>query len=99
MGFTAIVAVILVAILVGAAVQYLMGGTVSYEWFVIAVAGAAGAFLASELLVTWSWFEGMKSWGPDTDGLLIVPAAIGGVILALVADFSVRIALPQPTPA
>lgn len=99
MGFTAIVAVIVVALLVGVGIQYLMGGTISYEWFVIAVAGAAGAFLASELLVTLSWFDAMKTWGPDTDGLLIVPAAIGGVILALVADLGVRLALPQPTPA
>lgn len=99
MGFTAIVAVILVAILVGAAVQYLMGGTIGYEWFVVAIAGAAGAFIASETLVTLSWFEGMKSWGPDTDGLLIVPAAIGGVVLAAVADIGLRLALPQPTAA
>ena len=99
MGFTAIVAVIVVALLVGIGIQYLMGGTISYEWFVIAAAGAVGAFLAGETLVTWSWFEGMKSWGPDTDGLLVVPAAIGGVILALVADLGVRLALPQPSAA
>lgn len=99
MGFTAILAVIVVAILVGIGVQYLMGGTISYEWLVVAVAGAAGAFLASETLVTYSWFEGMKSWGPDTDGLLIVPAAIGGVILAFLGDLVVRLAIPQTSAA
>lgn len=99
MGFTAVLGIVLVAILVGVGVQYLMGSTVGYEWLVIAVAGAFGAYLASEAFVTSSIFEGIKNWGPELDGLFIVPAAIGGVLLALIADIGVRVAIPQATPA
>jgi hypothetical protein len=33
------------------------------------------------------------------DGLFVVPAAIGGVVLALVADIGVRLSVPQTSPA
>lgn len=99
MGFTALLAIVVVAIFVGVGVQYLMGSTMSYEWLVIALAGALGAYLASETLVLSTLFEGIKNWGPEMDGLFVVPAAIGGVILALVADIGVRLSVPQTSPA
>jgi hypothetical protein len=94
MGFTAFIGIVLVALFVGVGIQYLMGGTVSYEWFVVALAGALGAYLASEWIVVNGLF-GITNWGPELDGLFVVPAAIGGVLLALSADFGVRMAVPQ----
>ena len=94
MGFAALLGIVVVAILVGIGIQYLMGGTSSYEWFVVALAGALGAYFSSEWIVTTNLF-GITNWGPELDGLFAVPAAIGGVLLALIADIGVRVAAPQ----
>ena len=98
MGFTAVLGIVILAALVGIGVQYLMGSTVSYEWLVIALAGAVGAYVTSEAIVPSTWF-GITNWGPELDGLFVVPAAIGGVLLALIADFGVRISVPLTNPA
>ena len=63
-----------------------------YEWFIVALAGAFGAYFASETVVgsTVPLIEGITQWGPEFDGMFIIPAAIGGVFMALIADIGVR---------
>ena len=95
MGFMAFLSIVVVALIVGVGIQYLMKSTLSYEWLVVALAGAFGAYFASETFVGSTVFEGITSWGPEFDGMFIVPAIIGGVILAVVADLGVRTAPQQ----
>ena len=97
MGFTAFLGIVVVALVVGVGVQYLTKSAFSYEWLVVALAGAFGAYFASETFVGSTVFEGIKSWGPEFDGMFVVPAVIGGIILAIVADLGVRTTPRQVT--
>lgn len=96
MGLYAFIGIVLVALVVGVAVQYLFRSSHKYEWLAIAVAGTFGAYFASETLVTAEGksastvFEGITNWGPAFDGMFIVPAIIGGLILAIVAVLGIR---------
>ncbi len=92
MGFLAFGTIVVIALIIGIAVQYAIEGGVSYEWFIVALAGTFGAYLASEVVVggTVPLLEGIKQWGPEFDGMFIVPAAIGGALIALIADVVIR---------
>jgi uncharacterized membrane protein YeaQ/YmgE (transglycosylase-associated protein family) len=57
-----------------------------YEWFVDSVAALVGAIVASEFIVAW------QSFGPMFDGLAIVPALVGGLVLGIVAEVATRLA-------
>lgn len=98
MGFTAFFGIVVVALVVGIGVQFLTRSSFAYEWVVIAFAGAFGGYFASETFVGSAVFAGIKDWGPELDGMFIIPAVIGGVILAIVADLGVRTA-PRRVPA
>ena len=92
MSFLAFGIIVVIALIVGIAVQYAIKGGVSYEWFIIALAGTFGAYFASEAVVgsTVPLLDGITQWGPEFEGMFVVPAAIGGALLALVADVGVR---------
>ena len=101
MGFLAFSAIVVIALIVGIAVQYAIKGGVSYEWFIVALAGAFGAYFASETVVgsTVPLLDGITQWGPEFDGMFVIPAAIGGALLALIADLGVRTTGSSPEPA
>jgi uncharacterized membrane protein YeaQ/YmgE (transglycosylase-associated protein family) len=99
MGFTAFLGIVVVAVIVGIGVQYLLKSSLTYEWLIVALAGAFGAYFASETFVGSTIFEGIKDWGPQLDGMFIIPAIIGGILLALVADIGVRAGGPAPQAA
>lgn len=101
MGFLAFGTIVVLAVIAGLAVQYAVRGGVSYEWVIVALAGAFGAYFASEAVVgsTVPLLDGIKEWGPEFDGMFIVPAAIGGVLLALIADLGVRTTSSSLQPA
>ena len=92
MGFVGFSSIVVIALVVGIALQYAIKGGVSYEWFIIALAGAFGAYFGSETVVgsTVPLLDGIKDWGPEFDGVFVAPAAIGGVLMALIADIGVR---------
>lgn len=90
MGSFAFAGVVIVALAAGFAVQYLTKKSLRYEWLIVAVAAAFGAIFASETFPSSVIFSGITSWGPDIDGLVLIPAVIGGVLLALVADLGIR---------
>jgi len=92
MGVLAFSIILVLALIVGFAVQYAIRGGVSYEWFIVALAGAFGAYFASEAAVgsVVPLLDGIKEWGPEFDGMFIVPAVVGGVLLALIADIGIR---------
>ena len=97
MGFVAFAVIVVVALIVGIAVQYRVKGGVSYQWFIVALAGVFGAYFASETVVgsTVPLLDGITQWGPEFDGMFVIPALIGGVLLALIADIGVR-TTPSP---
>jgi uncharacterized membrane protein YeaQ/YmgE (transglycosylase-associated protein family) len=55
-----------------------------YEWLVDAIAAGLGALVASEFIVGWQAFE------PVWDGLALIPAVVGGVVLGLIAEVATR---------
>ena len=85
-GITPIAAILLVlgALIFGAIAQVIGRVVVGYEWIFTAAAALAGAWIGSEALGT------LSTWGPEFEGLFILPAVIGGVILGGVVDLIVR---------
>ena len=57
-----------------------------YEWLIDSVAAFVGAIVASEFIVAW------QSFGPMFDGLAIVPALFGGLVVGLIAEVATRFA-------
>ncbi|HEY7525435.1 MAG TPA: GlsB/YeaQ/YmgE family stress response membrane protein [Candidatus Limnocylindria bacterium] len=67
------------------------------EWIFTGVAALVGGWLGSEA------FGSLSTWGPVMDGLYLVPALIGAVILGGVVDAFLRYGtggtyLPAPRP-
>ncbi|HEY6609144.1 MAG TPA: hypothetical protein VI277_08120, partial [Candidatus Limnocylindria bacterium] len=67
------------------------------QWIVVGAAALVGGWLGSESLGT------LSTWGPEFEGLYVVPAIIGGLVVAFVADALLRYATegsyvhhPQP---
>ena len=92
MGFFAFAGIVIVALVIGFAVQMYDKRALSYEWLIIAFAGTFGAYFASENFpgATVPLLEGIKDWGPALDGMYLIPAAVTGLILAGVAYFGTR---------
>jgi uncharacterized membrane protein YeaQ/YmgE (transglycosylase-associated protein family) len=88
-GTTAIVALIFGALAVALIAQYMGQPRWGYEWAITAPAAAIGAFVASEYLGPLSAF------GPTYDGMAVVPALVGGLVLTALAELAVR-ATGQP---
>ena len=95
MGLTGFVIVVVVALAVGFAVQYAMKTPLNYEWLIVSLALAFGAIFASETFPGSGVFSGVTNWGPELDGLVVIPAIIGGGLLALAADVGIRTG-PEP---
>jgi uncharacterized membrane protein YeaQ/YmgE (transglycosylase-associated protein family) len=77
--------VVLVAALVFGVVAQVIGETrTGYEWLVDAIAFAIGAVVASEFVIGWRAIE------PVWDGLALLPAAIGGLVLGLIVEIVTR---------
>jgi uncharacterized membrane protein YeaQ/YmgE (transglycosylase-associated protein family) len=72
------------ALVFGAAAQFIGDTRTGYEWVVDAIAAGIGALVASEFVVSWRTFE------PTWDGLAIVPALLGGLVVGLVVEVATR---------
>lgn len=85
-GITAWAALALVvgALVIGFVAQYIGEVTVGYEWSLTTLAALAGGWLGSEA------FGAASAWGPEWEGLYVLPAVIGAVLLAAVVDLLVR---------
>lgn len=89
MGFGAFAVVIIAALVVGVVVQMYLNPKSAYEWLIAGIAVGVGAWLASE--ITWTqWFTGLTNLGPQWDGLLIIPAVIGGLVLGVIVTAVAR---------
>ena len=78
-------AVLIVGALVFGGVAQFVGETrTGFEWLVDAIAAGFGALVASEFIVSW------RTFGPEADGLALVPALIGGLVLGIVVEVATR---------
>ena len=87
--------VILGALVFGALVQVFFTPKSAYEWLATAIGAGIGAWFVSEL--TWSATN--LNVGPTWEGLLVVPAAIGGLLLGAFVEIVARTVETAPTPA
>lgn len=72
------------ALVFGAVAQFVGEARTGFEWLGDAIAAGIGALVASEFIVAWQTFQ------PVWDGLALVPALIGGVVLGLVVEVTTR---------
>lgn len=78
---------LIAAALVFGVIAQLVGETrTSFEWLVDSVGFAIGAVVASEFLVSWRTVE------PVWDGLALLPALIGGLVVGIVIELVARFA-------
>jgi hypothetical protein len=86
-GMTLVAASVLVlgALAIGAIAQYVGRVAFGYEWVFTALGALIGGWLGSEAFGT------LSAWGTVFDGLYILPALIGGLVVGGVADGLVRL--------
>jgi uncharacterized membrane protein YeaQ/YmgE (transglycosylase-associated protein family) len=72
------------ALVFGVIAQFVGETRTGYEWLVDAIAAGIGALFASEFIVAWRTFE------PTWDGLALVPALLGGIVVGLVVEVATR---------
>jgi hypothetical protein len=72
------------ALLFGVIAQFIGETRTGYEWLVDGIAAALGAVIASEFIIS------ARTWEPVWDGLAIVPALIGGLVLGIAVEVVTR---------
>jgi uncharacterized membrane protein YeaQ/YmgE (transglycosylase-associated protein family) len=75
---------IVAALIFGGAAQLIGDPRTGFEWLVDAIGFAVGALVASEFVTAF------QASGPMFDGLAVVPALAGGLLLGLVVDIVTR---------
>lgn len=94
MTWLAFAVVIFTALVLGVVVQAYTGPKTDYEWLITAVGVSFGAWLASE----YSWSSTLDL-GPTWEGILIIPAVVGGIVIGGLFEAVARVVEPAPTPA
>jgi uncharacterized membrane protein YeaQ/YmgE (transglycosylase-associated protein family) len=79
------IALLIVGALAFAFVAPLLGKSVEFEGLVDAVAAFAGALIASEFVIAW------QAFAPVWDGVALIPALAGGLVVGIVADMLMRL--------
>jgi uncharacterized membrane protein YeaQ/YmgE (transglycosylase-associated protein family) len=72
------------AIVFGVVAQLIGQPRSGYEWLADGLAAGIGALVASELIVAF------RTFGPVYDGLALVPAVLGGLLVGAVVGVAVR---------
>jgi hypothetical protein len=87
-GMSTFAAVLLVggALIVGIVAHIIGEVTFGYEWAVTGIAALGGGYLGSQA------FAGLSTWGPEIEGLFVLPAVIGAIVLGGIVDALVRYA-------
>jgi uncharacterized membrane protein YeaQ/YmgE (transglycosylase-associated protein family) len=84
LGFGGWVVLIVGALVFGVVAQFVGTPRTGYEWLVDGIAAAIGALFASEFITSWRTVE------PTWDGLALVPALIGGLVVGLIVEVATR---------
>jgi hypothetical protein len=77
---------IVAALAFGVVAQFVGHATTGFEWVADALGFAVGALVASEFVVGWQAFE------PVWEGLALVPALVGGLVVGLATEVVTRYA-------
>jgi hypothetical protein len=72
------------AVVFGVVAQLIGEVRTGYEWFVDAIGFGLGALIASEFIVAFQTIE------PVWDGLALVPALVGGLVLGVIVEVITR---------
>jgi uncharacterized membrane protein YeaQ/YmgE (transglycosylase-associated protein family) len=72
------------SLLFGVIAQFVGRTGTGWEWLVDSIGAFIGALVASEFVVAWSTFE------PVWEGVALVPALLGGLVVGLVVDVVTR---------
>jgi hypothetical protein len=78
--------VVVAAVIFGALAQFVGDPETGYEWLGDAIAFGVGSIVASEFIVATRTFE------PVWDGLALVPALVGGLIVGVLVEVVTRMA-------
>jgi len=84
LGIVGWIVLVVGALLFGAIAQFVGETRTGLEWLVDAIGFGIGALVASEFIVAWQAFE------PAWDGLALVPALGGGLVVGLVLEVATR---------
>jgi uncharacterized membrane protein YeaQ/YmgE (transglycosylase-associated protein family) len=84
LGIGAMALVVVVAIAFGVVAQLVGDAKTGYEWLADAVGFLVGAIVASEFIIAWQAIE------PVWDGLALIPALLGGLVVGLVVELLTR---------
>lgn len=98
MGLVGLSLLAAIGLVAGFAVQFLTKTKISLEWLIVAIAVVFGGYFASESFPGSTVFSFVSNWGPAIDGLVIIPAAIGALLIGIVADLGMRTS-PDVQPA
>jgi uncharacterized membrane protein YeaQ/YmgE (transglycosylase-associated protein family) len=80
----AVALLFMAAIVIGVVVQNIGEAKFDYEWVLTAVAAFIGGWVGSEALGAAS------TWGPEWEGMYLVPALIGAVVLSGLVAVAIR---------
>lgn len=86
MGVLGAVLLIVGALVIGVAAQFIGDVRTNYHWIIVTVAALVGGLFTSEFIVDWRTFE------PVWEGLALVPALLGGLVVGIVVDVIARYA-------
>ena len=86
LGWGGWIALVIGALIFGLVAQFVGTPKTGYEWLVDAVGAGIGAIVASEFIIAWQAFE------PVWDGLALIPAVIGGIVLGVIVEVVTRYA-------
>lgn len=85
MSLLAIFVLLAGAAVIGVISQFIGRTEVGYEWVLVAIGAVVGGWLGSETFGT------LSTWGPALDGLYLLPALIGAVVLGALVDGATRV--------
>lgn len=74
------------ALVIGLAAQFIGDVRTNFHWVIVAIFALVGGLVASEFIVDW------RAFAPVWEGLALIPAVIGGLVLGIVADIFTRYA-------
>jgi uncharacterized membrane protein YeaQ/YmgE (transglycosylase-associated protein family) len=72
------------ALVFGVVAQYIGNTRTGFEWLADAVAFGVGAVVASEFIIAW------QAFAPVYDGLALIPALAGGLVVGLIVEVATR---------
>jgi hypothetical protein len=90
MGLAVFAAIVLVSLLAGVAVQVLGSKTSRYDFLIVGVTAAFGAYFASATFPGSTVFATITAWGPSLDGFVLIPGIAFAFIVATIAYVGTR---------